>query len=190
MFWGTFQHVTGSSFDGQLQPVEFRRLYDFWLSLKGSAVLPTQCDLNPLAIGFCLPNLALVDIEPDPFRARYRFVGSKLVELFGEELRNRYVDEVYSGRIKREVMDAYARVARERTPLYSDRRIKLFVHMFGYHRLMLPFAERPNGTEVASVLLGIYPGTHNLRTAKDWRDAAQSDGPCEEAVISDELVAP
>jgi hypothetical protein len=137
-----------------------------WHRLCGAAPLPSEQELVPASFSPWIANLAIVDIEPRPLRARYRVVGSRLSHLAGRDLAGRYVDELYADEIRAEAMAAYRQVVAERAPHYSHRRFRFPFRGFGYHRLMLPFAG-PRGT-VDRVLVAIYPDTP-FETAADWQ---------------------
>ncbi|SME88145.1 PAS domain-containing protein [Tistlia consotensis] len=62
--------------------VESRRiaaLHRHWSDLKRDRPVPLRDDLDPADIKELLPNVMLVDIEPEPFRVRYRLVGTEIV---------------------------------------------------------------------------------------------------------------
>ncbi len=71
-----------------------RELHGFWDRLRGAGELPHRADLDPAAIKALLPNLLIVDFEPDPFRVRYRLVGTKVVAASGYDFTGRYLDEM------------------------------------------------------------------------------------------------
>src|SRR3546814_17152966 len=41
-----------------------------------------------------MPNILIADIEQDPFRVRFRLVGTKVVEATGFEFTGKYLDEI------------------------------------------------------------------------------------------------
>jgi len=148
-------------------PEPLARLCDVWEDLRAGRGLPDRTDLDPASIAFALGNVALVDIEHAPLRARYRLVGIHLVELWGRELKGRYVDEVYAEPIATEAMQAYARVIETREPLYMRRTFRLSFGLLGYHRLMLPFhTGTPDRVDLVAVAL--YPTSPRVRTVMDW----------------------
>jgi hypothetical protein len=51
-------------------------------------------DLDPAALKSLLPNLFIADIEPKPFRVRYRLVGTKAVQVIGFDITGQYLDEL------------------------------------------------------------------------------------------------
>lgn len=94
-------------------------LHDYWLSRRGGRAMPRRADIDPADIGHLLPQIALVDIEMEPFRVRYRVVGTKLVEYVGRDFTGLYLDEVRFIRPD-ELLALYHRAATERTPTFRS----------------------------------------------------------------------
>ena len=154
----------------RMEPPALAGVYRHWLAVRGDQPYPHRDDLDPKAMQPALGYLALAEIE-DPFRVRYRLVGTRLVDLYGEELTNRYVDEVYtSGRVRRDVLDAYAQVVNTGRPHYTKRVFNLIIKTYGYYRLLLPLAWKSGAVDM--VLVVIYPTNPDLRTADQWRSLA------------------
>ncbi|WP_119459527.1 PAS domain-containing protein [Rhodospirillaceae bacterium SYSU D60014] len=72
------------------------RLYEYWCSIKGARHMPARADIDPAEIKFILPNLLLTEMEAEPFRIRYRIVGTEVVRVTRVEFTNRYLDELAS----------------------------------------------------------------------------------------------
>nr|WP_298684583.1 PAS domain-containing protein [uncultured Dongia sp.] len=142
------------------------RLYRLWCGLAAGG-LPQRSEITPEALRPWLGHLAIAEIERNPFRIRYRLVGTSLTELAGHELTGRYVDELYSRHVRREVIEAYRGVVRERRPHYRHARFWLVVKTFGYHRLILPFSS--DGKEADFCLLALYPDRPEITRAADWQ---------------------
>lgn len=72
-----------------------RLLYDYWIKLRGNRAAPDIHEIDPLDIPrAALPYVVLVDLEHDPFRARYRLVGTHGTQAAGWDYTGRYVDEL------------------------------------------------------------------------------------------------
>ena len=69
--------------------------------------------------------------------------------------------------MRREVIEAYRGVVRERRPHYRHARFWLVVKTFGYHRLILPFSS--DGREADFCLLALYPDRPEIKRAADWQ---------------------
>ncbi|MBK8157713.1 MAG: PAS domain-containing protein [Rhodospirillaceae bacterium] len=144
------------------------RLYRQWLDWAVRAGgLPDRGTIRPEDLRPWLGHLAIVDIERNPFRLRYRLVGTRLTELLGHELTGRYVDELYSRRVRREATEAYRSVIEARRPHYRHARFWLVLKTVGYHRLILPFTR--DGKSVDTCLLALYPDRPEIVRAADWQ---------------------
>ena len=69
----------------------WRDLYEYWLGKHCDGVPPSRADIDPLfEIPKLLPNLYLVDVEPDGFR--FRLVGSEITKRAGRDTTGRAID--------------------------------------------------------------------------------------------------
>ena len=144
------------------------RLVALWREWAAESGLPSRALIQPETLRPWLGHLAIVELSRLPFRARYRLVGTVLNDLAGAELTGRYVDELYSKRIRREVMKAYAEVVDSRAPHYRHMRFWLTRRTFGYHRLILPFTTDGRGVDIC--LLALYPDRPDILKASDWQE--------------------
>lgn len=95
-----------------------RRVYDYWNGLRGARFAPTRAEIDPAELRDLLPWVVLVDIEPRPFRVRYRLVGTQVVEVSGFDFTGRYLDELEFVSLEGEFENSYQRVWREKVPAY------------------------------------------------------------------------
>lgn len=79
---------------GQIESSRIRQLFQYWQSKRRGALLPRRADIDPTEIPQLMPYVLLVDVEQNPFRVRYRLVGTKVVEATGFEFTGRYLDEI------------------------------------------------------------------------------------------------
>ena len=75
-----------TAFRAQLVLSEQQQLYDYWCNKHNQQRLPTRQQINPSEISKLLPNLSLIDIEPDPWKFRYRLAGTRLREIYDCEV--------------------------------------------------------------------------------------------------------
>jgi hypothetical protein len=94
-----------------------RMLHAWWLAHRGPHGIPDRRDLDPAALRVLLPNLFITDIEPDPFRIRYRLVGTKAVRTIGFDITGRYLDELLAAAPEVPWIDYYKTVHDSRAPL-------------------------------------------------------------------------
>ncbi len=94
-------------------------LHEYWLSRRRGRVMPRRADIDPAEIAPMLPHIALVDIEYEPFRVRYRVVGTKMVEYVGHDFTGLYLDEVRFAKPD-EVLALYRRATEQRAPTFRS----------------------------------------------------------------------
>jgi hypothetical protein len=64
-----------------------------------------------------LPFMFICDAEHNPFRVRYRLVGTRAVEVTGFDITGRYLDELLSAEADQPWIEHYRRVYVSRMPL-------------------------------------------------------------------------
>jgi hypothetical protein len=94
-----------------------KQLHDYWTLCRGNRVMPRRADIDPADIRHLLPNIYLVDIEPAPFRVRYRVVGTNAVEWQGHDFTGYYLDELRFEKPD-EILALYRRAAEEKVPTF------------------------------------------------------------------------
>ncbi len=62
------------------------------LASHGEALLANEFDLLDYAA--LAPGICIIDVERDPERFRYRFIGSDIVMLYGRDNTGNYMDEI------------------------------------------------------------------------------------------------
>lgn len=68
--------------------------YAHWRELCAGRSMPRRADFDPAAIRTLLPYLMLVDIVGQPGRARYRLVGTAVVEMAKLDFTGQFADEM------------------------------------------------------------------------------------------------
>jgi len=133
---------------------QLARLYNYWDDKRGNRAMPTRSDIDPMELRPLLPNLALIDVEENPHRYRYRLVGTELVTILGQELTGKYLDEMPM-LFRRFAGNAYAEVLARKAPTYAvfDANIPMF-RTVRYKRLLLPLS--PDGEWVNMVVAGFF----------------------------------
>jgi hypothetical protein len=71
------------------------RVYAYWKSIHPVSGLPGRQHIEPMALGDLLPGIWLVDVSQDPFRLRYRLVGTGVVEAMGRDTTGQWLDEAH-----------------------------------------------------------------------------------------------
>ena len=70
---------------------------DNYLKIHPDSQLPARADFDPFEIPACMPHLALVDVERNPYRFRYRVMGTSITFNIEQEGTGKYLDELIPG---------------------------------------------------------------------------------------------
>lgn len=97
-----------------------RKLYDWWMSNRGPSGIPDREGFDVFAYRALLPNLLISDVEPEPFRIRYRLVGTRVVRNLGVDFTGRYLDEFLGPTFMIPWADYYRQAYLERRPLLGE----------------------------------------------------------------------
>lgn len=136
------------------QSARVQRLDAWWQSCAGPHI-PDRSDFDPSAFANLLPFLLLSEAE-QPFRVRYRLIGTAVRDVAGSDFAGRYLDDMLpEGPEEEPWQDHYRRCFETARPLYGSCRIRTFAG----GRMEYEF--------------GIWPLTQKDATAKD---AAENGG--------------
>lgn len=94
------------------------RFFQYWRSIHpASGGLPGRQHFDPLAIHWLLPGVWLLDVQPEPFRLRYRLVGTEAVEAIGAEVTGQWMDEAHTVMSQGpRYLERYQAVAEQKVP--------------------------------------------------------------------------
>lgn len=74
--------------------LKIRQIVAYWDSKRpAQGVLPGRQHLDPIDIPKLLPNVWLIDVARDPYRFRFRLLGTAVVEYAGEDNTGKWFDE-------------------------------------------------------------------------------------------------
>lgn len=82
--------------DGDLPPADEQvvRMHRYWREIRPAGrLIPRRRDFDPAAVPRLLPAIRLYDVERDPWRFRYRLVGTELVRMLGRDPTGTWYDE-------------------------------------------------------------------------------------------------
>jgi hypothetical protein len=101
-----------------------RRLLEYWQSTLTDGQPPPRTEIDPAAIKDILPFVLLGDIETDPFRVRFRLIGTAVAEFSRWDFTGLYLDElVYEARDSVEWRQCYEIIHARRIGLVGDNKI-------------------------------------------------------------------
>ena len=128
---------------------KIRQIVGYWESKHpAKGVLPGRQHLDPIDIPHLLPNVWLVDVARDPYRFRFRLVGTAVVEYAGEDNTGRWFDESLPGFVP----DVFIDLVETREPSWqrSASRMRPYKEYRELERVRLPLAR--DGTTVDMIL--------------------------------------
>jgi hypothetical protein len=96
------------------------RLHDWWMAGRQASGVPDRLSLDPADFAPLLPNLLIAEVERDPFRIRYRLVGTRVAEFTGFDFTGRYLDELIALGSTNQWLDIYALACSGRHPVYGS----------------------------------------------------------------------
>lgn len=95
-------------------------LEDYWGSLRGDRAMPRRDEVDPVDLARWLPYVSIMELHYDPFRVRYRVVGTEVARITGEDFSNRWLDETgWSPQAIDLNRMLYLKVAETALPLYG-----------------------------------------------------------------------
>jgi hypothetical protein len=89
--------LSGRAFRAQLVMQGQRELFDYWLRSAGSRRMPARSDLDPLKVPRLLPSIGLIDVRDGIDDACFRLAGTRLHDIYGQEITGKRAGEVFSG---------------------------------------------------------------------------------------------
>ncbi|WP_374655000.1 PAS domain-containing protein [Dongia sp.] len=129
-----------------------RQLYRYWLAKCRGGCLPSRADIDPTDIPRLLPYLTLVEVVADHRRYVYRLVGTKEVEVRGQDPTGKSVAEAFYGPSAEEAHMFYDLAVATGRPVYDD---SPFIGADGRYNddemLFLPLSD--DGERVTRILL-------------------------------------
>ncbi len=120
------------------------RAYRYWLSICPRDRLPGRQHLDPLAIPRdLLPGIWLLDVQHEPFRLRYRLVGTAIVAAIGRDVTGMWLDDAHPHVLKQaDFFERYRRVVATQQPSRRRGPARLWTHRdyACVENILLPFA--------------------------------------------------
>jgi len=95
-------------------------LEEHWDGVRGTRAMPRRDEIDPIELVPWLPYVSMMELHYDPFRVRYRVVGTEVARIIGEDFSNRWLDETGWGESAIALNRLlYERVAEQRAPSYG-----------------------------------------------------------------------
>jgi len=74
---------------------QLRELLSYWIDIHPEDGLPARSLIDPMRMPKVLPNITMMDVERDPFRLKFRLLGTAVTHAFGRDFTGKYFDEVF-----------------------------------------------------------------------------------------------
>ena len=81
--------------------------------------MPARSDINPFSVPKLLPCIGLIDLTQGLGEARFRLAGTRLREVYGEEITGKRIDRVFAGACMDYWHQVHTRVAEGGVPLHG-----------------------------------------------------------------------
>lgn len=95
-------------------------LENHWNGMRGDRPMPRRDEVDPVDLARWLPYISIMELHYDPFRVRYRVVGTEVARINGEDFSNRWLDETgWSAQAIDLNRLLYVKVAEMGRPLYG-----------------------------------------------------------------------
>lgn len=116
--------------------------FAYWRAKRGSRPFPQRRDIDPIELRQVLPNILLAELVPPEGRIRFRIVGSKLAEHYGQDFSGQFLDELDYGAALAAVRREYEETIRTGQPQFSEMEYWNYAgRHFRIRRLLLPLSE-------------------------------------------------
>ncbi|WP_341705282.1 PAS domain-containing protein [Ferrovibrio sp.] len=139
-----------------------------WLAIRGDADLPPVSAVSPFDLRPALGFILLIDVIDDGRDGRFRLYGTKVAEMYGEDMTGRLVSEVGGNNYMTRLMRALYRAALlRRQAVFSHHLPPPHVSVTAWKRLILPLTG-PDGAVIRFLSVNL-PGA--------WRPAPMQRRP-------------
>jgi len=148
-----------------------------WWRENAREGIPDRANFDPFQFRRLLPYLLIADVEHDPFRIRYRLVGTKVVEATGLNLTGLYLDELDPTVEDEPWMENYSLAYESRQPTVGTTTVGTmsglrFVYEFG----IFPLSKGGMTVDQFVAIEDYFEFAHLFRELEEWRPLGSSDG--------------
>ncbi len=105
-----------------IRSAQLRELYAYWRLKAANRKLPARADIDPCEIPTLLPYLCLIDVVGNPAAFRYRLIGTKVVDLRGNDITGRWVDDDLYPKNLHDVVTMMSSAVETRAPVVGHNR--------------------------------------------------------------------
>jgi hypothetical protein len=149
--------------DQRLEPQtwhpKLQRILAYWQQIHPPQGLPGRRHVDPIAIADVLPGVWLLDVQREPFRLRYRLVGTRIVEAIGREVTGQWLDEAHPHLANDSVyIGRYRKVVETAEPSRRRGTAKIWLHddYREIENVVLPLASDGKNVDMLMVLTVLH----------------------------------
>ena len=137
------------------------RIHEYWRAIHPSeGLLPGRQHVDVLEIPKdLLPRLWLLDIQPEPFRLRYRLAGTEIVRAIGREVTGYWLDDAHAHlKTDPNYLARFRALMGSRSPSWRRSRAMLWTHQDyrEIENILLPLARDGAAVDMIMVLTVLY----------------------------------
>ena len=104
----------------ELASDKVQALHAWWVAQRGEAGVPDRSAFDPTRFPRLLPNMIISEAVTEPFRIRYRLVGTKVADVLNIDLTGRYLDEVVDEATSTPWQDYFLEAYEARRPILGE----------------------------------------------------------------------
>lgn len=159
----------------QVASEKIKKINEWWLSKKAGRPLPDRADVDPSELKSLLPYILISDFSLNPFRVRYRLIGTRVVDVSGFNFAGRYLDELIPPDMEEPWSDHYRSAFESRSPVFGETTVPT-IHLMAFKYEFGIFPLTCGGESVAQFLAIEDYGTTEPRVQqlisdlKQWKD--------------------
>jgi len=135
----------------------------YWRRIHPAVGLPGRQHFDPLAIHPLLPGVWLLDIQRQPFRLRYRLIGTEAVEAVGTEVTGQWMDEAHGAVAQLPgYLDRYRAVVEQTLPSWRRGAPRLWTHKkyATLENILVPLASDGSTVDMLAALTVFHAAPH------------------------------
>jgi hypothetical protein len=127
---------------GLLTEPQLRHALEYWNGIRGERQMPLASEISPFELRPALGYVLLIDVEDDGWDGRFRLYGTRVAEMYGEDMTGKRVSDIDNNSYATQLFRAIYRVMTiRRAAVFSHHQPPLHVSVTAWKRLMLPLAD-------------------------------------------------
>jgi hypothetical protein len=119
---------------------EIARALAYWRAKRGTRLLPSRADIDPLDLSIDLPRIMMAEVTHDPLEFRYRVAGTGTFRVHGEELTGKHPRDLQPREFGALIHSHYCEAVARRAPILHLLQLNVRDVATSYARIILPLA--------------------------------------------------